>query len=161
VAMVASLSDPRAIRRPSHPTCAANDARCDHSLERGQHSSAAAAVAPRWGSTLATAAGPAFAVSVPHTRRFVLGCEDSSPGRSRGPIRRCPYTQPPRGTGQAVTRGSSAALCRLCGRCFVTTPPNLATALAWVSRPTPELLYVDSRRLFAGRLLHLLQDFVQ
>src|SRR5215831_4615495 len=114
---------PAAIRRPSHPTCAANDARCDHSLERGQHSSAAAAVAPRWGSTLATAAGPAFAVSVPHTRRFVLGCEDSSPGRSRGSLRRCPYTQPPRGTGQAVTRGSSAALCRLCGRCFVTTPP--------------------------------------
>src|SRR5215472_6756885 len=38
---------------------------------------------------------------------------------------------------------------------------HLATALAWVSRPTPELLYVDSCRLFAGRLLHLLQDFVQ
>src|SRR5262252_9413163 len=82
--MVASLSDPRAIRRPSHPTCAANDARCDHSLERGQHSSAAAAVAPRWGSTLATAAGPAFAVSVPHTRRFVLGARTLVPAALGG-----------------------------------------------------------------------------
>src|SRR5262249_60277178 len=81
------------------------------SAERRQHSTLLRRWLPGGRRPLATAAGPALAVSVPHTRRFVLGCEESSPSRSRRSIGRCPYTRPPEALGVDFPNLSVFRLC--------------------------------------------------